>query len=181
MSADFVVAKRYAKALMLLSSTEEEHQSRLDILQAVESSFSSSNIFSLIENPLFGKDRQEQLIDTIFNSISKKDEELKKFVNLLIKERRLSLLPKILKVFEKLLDEKLNICRVKLTVIDQNKVSSKIEELLSDIQKQTGKNLKLTTLQDPSILGGAVIELEDTRIDLSVKSELNKIILHASR
>ncbi len=181
MSADFVVAKRYAKALMLLSSTEKEHQTRLETLQSIESCFSSSNIFSLIENPLFDKDKQEQLIDTVFNSISEKDDELKKFVNLLIKERRLSLLPKILRVFEKLLDEKLNICRVRLTVIDEKKVSSKIEELLADIQKQTGKNLKVTTLQDPSILGGAVIELEDTRIDLSVKQELNKIILHASR
>ena len=181
MSADFVVAKRYAKALMVLSSTDTEHQVRLQTLQSLVSCFVSTNIFSLIENPLFDRTKQEQLIESIFSSLENKDNELKKFINLLIQERRLLLLSRIVDVYEKLLDEKLNICRVRLTVIDENKVSSKIEELLSDIKKQTGKELKITTQQDPSILGGAVIELEDTRIDLSVKRELNKIILHASR
>lgn len=181
MSADFVIAKRYAKALLLLSSSDEEQQRRFETLNNLISVFKKSQIFQLIENPLFDKEKQTQLIEAVFSVANINDLELKKFLFILIEERRLSLLSKIISVFEKLLDEKLNICRVQLTVTDQNKISSKLEELLSDIEKKMKKNLKLTTKEDPSILGGAVIELEDTRIDLSVKRELNKIILHASR
>ena len=81
MSADFVIAKRYAKALMVLSSTDAEHQTRLQTLQSLVSCFVSTNIFSLIENPLFDKEKQEQLIESIFNSLENKDNELKKQVS----------------------------------------------------------------------------------------------------
>ena len=101
---------------------------------------------------------------------------------LLIDERREIFLSNIVNVFSKYLDEKLNICRVRITQASLSKdLEPMIKSLVEVIEKKKNKNLKIQQLQDPSILGGAVVEFDDFRLDISVKSELNKMISHAAR
>lgn len=52
------------------------------------------------------------------------------------------------------------------------------KELKKIFQKQTGKEIILSSEVDPDLLGGLVIEFDGKVIDLSVSEELNKLKTH---
>ena len=182
MSSDYVIAKRYAKALFSLTEDANIHQQRLDTLNRLVSLFSNPELSSVLQNPIITKKDKKELFDTVLKELSSSDTELKNFLFLLVDERREVFIPNIVNLFSRYLDEKLNICRVSITQVEAaSELDPMIKNLLEIIEKKKNKTLKIQQQVDPNILGGAVVEFEDFRLDISVKSELNKIISHAAR
>lgn len=103
--------------------------------------------------------------------------ELRKFIELLIKNGRIGDIVLILKSFEDQYYESRGIVRGKLTLPSApDATAQKLENGLKNlIEKKTGKTLLLTTEIDESLLGGFVLEVEDKLLDASVARQLDII------
>jgi F-type H+-transporting ATPase subunit delta len=101
-----------------------------------------------------------------------------RFLQLLIKNKRMYLLKDIVRSFNRLADQELN--RESLVVYSAEKISDshrgKIVEKLSNIFK---KNLNITYKVNPNILGGLLIQSAMITIDVSVKHQIDKFIKEA--
>jgi F-type H+-transporting ATPase subunit delta len=52
---------------------------------------------------------------------------------------------------------------------------SQVKEIHSKIKIQSGKNVELSQEIDTELMGGFVVKVEDTVIDLTVKNQLEKL------
>ena len=94
------------------------------------------------------------------------------FVRLLIEQDRIELIDQILSEYERLLDTHyLGVEYVEITTaipLDEEQ-KERISRRLSEI---TSKQIRLSTLTNPSILGGMIIRIGDRVIDGSVRNKL---------
>lgn len=97
-----------------------------------------------------------------------------KFLRILIINKNLDLLSSIAFCYNKLLEKENNIQTVTVITAGIAKLSdfNKIKEILSD---NLSKKVILTNKIDPTILGGAIFELDNTVIDTSILKTLNNI------
>lgn len=91
----------------------------------------------------------------------------KRFIRTLERRRQRKLLPAITRIVDDLVTERAGISRFRIstaTPLDEGAVRSVI-----------GDAATITTVRDPSLIGGAVIEHGDLRIDGSVRSKLSQL------
>lgn len=97
------------------------------------------------------------------------NEVVGQFLRLLIKNRNLSLLPKIKLMYQNYYNEQEGETDVTITALD-NAPKSAIEK----IKKQVGaKNINVETKIDKNILGGSIIRFGDYLVDNTLRTKLN--------
>jgi F-type H+-transporting ATPase subunit delta len=99
---------------------------------------------------------------------------LMQFIDYIGKKNRIDGLWEIGKAYEQILDERVGIIRVKITsAIELTK------EQLAEIQQQLegtyAKKILFDTKIDPAVIGGFVLQVEDTVIDASLKNKLERL------
>jgi F-type H+-transporting ATPase subunit delta len=96
-------------------------------------------------------------------------------VLLLLEQRdRIALLPDIARAYGDLVDRRAGIVDAKITTaveLDQQQRGVFVERL----EKSSGHKLKATFAVDPSLIGGAVIQLGDHQVDSSVRAQLHAL------
>lgn len=98
----------------------------------------------------------------------------KNFFSLLADKGRLALIPVIVADFKAMLDEAKGISRGLVTTaieLDNDKKS----EILSQLEKQTGRKLVLSYAVDTRILGGIVLKVGDIVYDASLRAQLDNL------
>ena len=96
------------------------------------------------------------------------------FLYLLVDSRREALLDVIPDVYRKVVDKKKGVIRAKIQAaipID----GERLENLRAGIKKLTGKIVEVEVVENPQILGGLVVEIENKMIDGSVLSRLRNL------
>ena len=167
------VANRYSKALF--AATLE--QNKLDIvagdLISVSSVIDQSKDFKkLIYSPLIPANKKTDIIRKIFDG--KVDRLTYNFLILLCRKKRIDFLSEIIDDF------KMRILEYKGVLIGQI-ISSKplSPEQVADIHKkitaQSGQEVQLSQEIDEDLIGGFIVKIKDTVIDLSVKNQLDKL------
>lgn len=96
---------------------------------------------------------------------------IEQFLKLLVRSRALAQLPRIIQAFETLSDERAGIARVKVT--SARKLPSTIHALL--LKSIGAKKLALEACEDPAVIGGIKIEIEDLIIDGTIATQLSKL------
>ncbi len=97
-------------------------------------------------------------------------ERLGRFVSFLEKTRTVSLLPRILKEFDKAWDSAHGILKTEI-VSARPMAKSQIEE----IKKNMGENVELDARTDPALLGGAKIRIGDLLVDATLKKRVDNL------
>lgn len=125
------------------------------------------NLF--LKNPIITNEKKKRVFsELLLNRVS--DVTLN-FINLLSSKNRESLLPEIIRQFNKLRDEKLGILDV--TARTAVKFTSAQElELVRQLGSVTKKKVRVKYLLDPSLIGGFTIQFDDTVWDASVQHQL---------
>jgi len=101
------------------------------------------------------------------------EEDLGKFVALMARNSRLEFVRPALSTFVRLYRREAGIIPVRLlTAAPSGDLDEKIRLLIG---KKTGCRVLLETRVDPSIEGGFVLEMDDTRLDASVRGQLERI------
>jgi len=125
------------------------------------------------ENPAVPADQKRKLLDVIVQRDGI-ERPVRNLVAVLIDNRRLQFLTRIIEQLEKELDARLGFTEAQISSARELGDSEK-RTLEAQIAKTTGKKVRASYGLDPSLLGGAVVRIGSTIYDGSVKGQLEKI------
>lgn len=164
---------RYAKALLrfaIESGVEDrvyrEVNTWLDCLGRLP------QLRQTLDNPVLPNDTKLELfVEAAGGDVS---DELKRFVRLVLRERREKYLQYMLLSYADLYRRQKNICMGRLTTV--HPVSEAVlERMRTVIAQQTHGTVELDTRTDARLEGGFVLEIDTYRLDASVANQVKKI------
>ena len=165
-------ATRYAKALLELAI----EQNKLDTVEANMSYLSQVNnevneFHTLVNSPVINADKKMSTFAAIFPSF---DVMTTSFLNLIIKNKRESMLPEIAKSFIKQLKAHKGITPI--TIVSASALNEATKAaILAKVQTSVSGTLEVTEEIDPTLIGGFIIQLDDKQIDTSIASQFNNL------
>lgn len=166
--------KNYAKALAEIAKDNvmsyEDIKHNLDTVILILQS--SSELQMTLENTAISNSAKIDIINEVFkNQINDK---IINFLKILVNKSKFNELPLIIDEFNKILDNVNNIKRVEvvsavqLTEDQKNKITEKLKNKLN-------KNIIAEWIEQPEIIGGLIIKIEDDVIDSSIKKKLENL------
>ncbi|MBF0378310.1 MAG: F0F1 ATP synthase subunit delta [Desulfamplus sp.] len=168
---NLAVARRYAKALMLIGKEDGQAEKYTDELESFVSLFNSSvELEKAITNPLFDRNDRRHVLAAV---LEKTDSSriIKSFMMLLFDKGRIGFLREICQFYKKLADELKGV--VHATLVSATQLSYEATEKIREgLAKRTGKDIILDVEQDPALIGGIITKIGDLVLDGSVKTQL---------
>lgn len=171
-----VIAKRYAKALLDFAVEEKcEDAVYAEILQLITTYREVPQLSAVLGNPLLP---QQQKTSVLNQAVSTKEPTavFQKFAALVVAHRRESFMLFIAHNFITLYRELKHISIGKLitAVPVSDKVAKRLEKMVED-NSQNSVDVILETTVDPDILGGFIFQIDDQRLDASVRQQFELI------
>ena len=165
------IAQRYALALFELAKDAKGLKAlEADVDLLGEALAASPDLGAMIAAPLIGREEQTRAMGAVAAKLG-----LSKLtantLALMASKRRLFVLPQLVAdLRDRIAAEK---GEVTADVTSATKLSAAQAKKLSDVLKaKVGKDVKLNTTVDESLIGGLIVKLGSTMIDTSVKSKL---------
>ena len=163
-------ARRYTTALFQIAEetkiTDKIKQDFLEIMRTIED---STDMKLFLSTPIINAEKKSRVISAIFKD--KINDLTIKFLQILCKKNRESILYDICVDFADLLNEERGIVEAKIKtaveITGQNK-----KNLTAKLKSYTGKEVNASFSVDPSIKGGFIAKIQDTIIDASIKRQL---------
>jgi F-type H+-transporting ATPase subunit delta len=93
---------------------------------------------------------------------------------LLLERGRIASLPAIARAYEEMCDEKLGRVRARVLSASPLDIASEAE-IRKAIERRTGKKVLMTTVVDPTLIGGVVTHVAGMVLDGSVASRLSNL------
>lgn len=167
-----IIAQKYSKALLEVAQESQQLEAVLAEVAAFDKVIQSTDLQAFLVDVAYSDDKKHQVIESLQNVSS---DIFKNFLEVLVKNQRMALLPLIIKEIRHQADNLFKISDVDVTsAIDLSDAQlSKLETTIKskfDLNEVTIKNTV-----DSSILGGVIINARGKIIDASIKSQLNKI------
>ena len=170
------VADRYAQSLFELARED-------NALETVESELDSflrlmdenADFRRLVESPAFTSDEQLRAIGAIVAE-TRPSELTGNFLKVVASDRRLFVLPGMVRRFRQLAAEHRGEVEVEVTSahpLDDGQRGALTEALGS----YAGKSITMHEKVDPAILGGLIVKIGSRQIDTSIRSKLNSLKL----
>lgn len=169
-----LISVRYARAL-LKASTEAKLEDKIyqEMQILAKSYIDVPELRFTIDNPMLSKKTKEKLLITASGNSS--NELTKKFIKLVLKEDRESMMQFIANSYITLYRRQKKLIRAKLSTATA--VTSATEQKLRKlVESQTNGTVEFETETDPQIIGGFILEYDTYRLDMSVKSKLASIL-----
>jgi F-type H+-transporting ATPase subunit delta len=166
-------ARRYAQAVLDMAKkagTLDQWKTELDTLNEM---FGNEQTVSALEDPKLTHASEAKIIDSVF-AAEKVSPVAMNFLRLLAERRRLSLLPRIVEVFQELYNKEKGILVAYVTTAIPLDEAHK-KRVADQITRTTGKTVVLQTRTDPSILGGIITQIGDELVDASVATRLSEL------
>ncbi|HZQ93760.1 MAG TPA: ATP synthase F1 subunit delta [Candidatus Sulfotelmatobacter sp.] len=133
----------------------------------------STELRRVWENPAVPADQKRKLLDVIVQRDGI-DRPVRNLIAVLIDQRRLPFLPRIVEQLEKELDSRMGFAEAQISSARELSDAEK-RTLEAQIAKVTGKKVRAQYGMDPSLLGGAVVRIGSTIYDGSVKGQLERM------
>jgi len=93
------------------------------------------------------------------------------FLFVLVDHRRIALLPEIIQIFERVVDERLGFAQAAVASA-AGLTPDQRSQLTAEFERLTGKRLRMRFTVDPSLIGGVVAHIGSTVYDGSVRGQL---------
>jgi F-type H+-transporting ATPase subunit delta len=169
------VASTYARAFAdVIFGAHLDAARALGGLRQIAALFSqSAELRRVWENPAVPADQKRKLLDAIVQR-NGTDRPVRNLIAVLIDQRRLPFLSRIVEQLEKELDARLGFTEAQISSARELGDTEK-RALENQIEKATRKKVRARYGLDPSLLGGAVVRIGSTIYDGSVKGQLEKI------
>jgi F-type H+-transporting ATPase subunit delta len=167
------VATRYSKALFAVALERKKIENVKEDLQLIQSLIESSKeLKNLMLNPLIPAKKRNSIIAALFEN--KVDPLTFDFLTLICEKKRTAFLYEI---GEKFSDRVLKHKGITPGIIRSAKElsSGQREQIEQKIKSLTGQDILFTEEIDHSLIGGFIVKVRDTVIDLSVRSQLEKL------
>ncbi|MGD8899171.1 MAG: ATP synthase F1 subunit delta [Desulfobacterales bacterium] len=171
---NLAVARRYAKALLLISKED----GRTDSYQKELSGFAElmekeETLNQAVTNPLYEASVRRKVLQTVIDKLDISG-TMKSFLLLLFDKGRISFIGPINDFYKKLADELNGIGRA--SVISATELSEQtVERIQAALSKKTNLDIVLQVEKDPELIGGIVTKIGDLVWDGSIKTQLSNL------
>lgn len=167
------VAMEYSQALFILACEEKKEKEYLDELKLTESLIlKDPEYMLLLSSPNVRREEKLSVLEAAFSDHL--SEHVMSFLLLLCEKGRITDLKLCVDDYERLYNERCKILVARVTSSVELTEGEK-EKIRLALQKKRGVTVELICNVDESILGGVVIETEDTVIDGSLKTKLRNV------
>lgn len=173
-SQEMLIARRYARALLSLADSKKKLTDLTSGISTLESLLTESVAFnSFLKNPLIKKSERIQAVLHIAKKV-KLNKNLQNFLGVLAQNKRLALLPVILKTLK--LEIAKHCGELSADIISASALSkTQVKAVKQALEKAVGRDVDVNTQIDKSIIGGLVIKVGSLQIDHSVKTRLSRL------
>lgn len=172
---DFVIAKRYASALLKLSKDAEHIE---DVRSGLESFLKiireSGRFFVWLTDEEISKAKKQQLVREIGGVVSLPPLVLK-FIEVLIAKGRIKYITLIVRVFNDMADDAEETKRGEIFVADKSSGDSVKGDFEKYLAKKLNKKIYLTVKEDRALIGGVMLKAAGCIWDASIKRRLDEI------
>jgi len=171
------ISARYANAfadVVTVAGSPLTPQQAISELRAFESVFASSiELRNALITPAVPVGRKRAVVARIADELGLA-RLTRNFLFVLVDHGRIALVSGILQDFEKTLDERLGFARAE--VISAREVTAPQREALSqELERLTGKRVRMRLRVDESLIGGVVARIGSTVYDGSVRGQLQSM------
>lgn len=179
MSQQLTIARPYAKAVFSDALDNQLLVQWSEVLAALTDIVNNTTVKRLIIDPSqTAKDLKDLFYNlaqsTLPSAVSALGERLENFIKLLVREKRLALLPDIALIFHQLLNEKKGI--IDAEIVSAYPMSEDHRESIQKaLEARFSSKVSLNFIKDDSLIGGAVIRAGNWVMDGSVKGKLAKL------
>ena len=165
-------AIRYSKAIFQIAEESNSLSNIKGDMDSIISAHESSEDFKkLINNTLINYSDKKEILSIV---ISKMNEKTNNLIDLLIANKRLSILYDIAHGFNDIYNQENNIARA--TVVTATPISDKIKnQVLKKIQTLSNKSFEIENIIDETIIGGFILRYENREYNASFSQRLNKL------
>jgi F-type H+-transporting ATPase subunit delta len=164
-------AKRYARAVFELATEEGQVEQWASRLETVRDLLSEPAVAAVLTNPTIPVGRRMGLISDAPHVL---DPQATNLARLLIESNRVNQVAGIADEFEALADAAAG--RVRATVTTAVELDdAERDKVAEQLSKRLGKEVRMTVVVDPKILGGLKLQYGDHLIDASVATKLQQL------
>lgn len=172
MSQNTTLARPYAKAAFEVANQAGDLAGWSAKLQTVASVVASENVAALLSRPSLSAEQQSAAVIEICGD--EIDQQVGRFIAILAENKRLSLIPEIVALFEVLKADQEK--RIDVEVISAYALDGEAENKLKEaLKKRLQREISLSSRVDQSLLGGLILRTDDMIIDGSLRGRLNKL------
>ena len=172
MAERITTARPYAKAIFALARTSNSLGATSTGLQRAATVVADPAVHDMLGSPHVTPAQLAELVTGVTGAGL--DEFGRNFVTLLAQNRRLGFLPEVAALFEQMKAEVENAVDVEVVAATQLTPDQE-SRYASALQKKLGRQVRLHTRVDGSLLGGAVLKAGDLVIDGSLKGRLERL------
>ncbi len=178
MSENNTVARPYAQAIFELARDRNSCIQWSQNLEFLALLVWDPQIRELLDNPRL---TERQLSELLLHICAERlDEYGKNFVLLLVKKRRLAVLPEIAELYEDMRRDAEGVVRGEL--VSAFEVSpEQQQQIAAALKTRLGRDVELECVIDETLIGGAVVRVGDLVIDGSAQGRLNRLANVLSR
>jgi len=171
MSDESTIARPYARGLFRHALETDKLAEWLLILETLSAILQDPKVVMIVKNPSISSSDKSIFIYSLFD---KKIVPLESFIQLLAQNKRLMVVPAILHQFSELkhdLEKSLPVVIKSFSAVSREQE----ERLKIALKNKFQREILLSSIVDPTLLGGAVIYAGDRVIDGSLVSQLQKL------
>ena len=168
-----IIAKRYAKGLFEAIGINRFEEIRKELESFLNILDTDKELKPFLENPFYTRYQKIEAMDSILNHTNY-SEEVKSFINLLVKKNRISILSYIIDEFVKIWEDKNNIFPVE--IYSPMKLDPELEKkVVEAVGKKLKGKISPKFFISEELIGGILIRYKSTYFDGSVNGTLNNL------
>jgi F-type H+-transporting ATPase subunit delta len=166
-----LVSTTYAQALYEVALELDRLDQIRDEFGFINETFKTHpEFYEVFRTPKINKEERKDIINNVFGD--KVSKEVMNFMKILIDNRRGAAVDGIYNEYVSMVDEKKGV--VKAVVESAVELTSEEQAALTEkLAKVTEREVKLTCVVKPAVIGGLIVRIGDKVIDGSVKSRLD--------
>jgi F-type H+-transporting ATPase subunit delta len=171
---NLAVARRYAKALLLISKEDGQTDSyQKELSGFAELMAKDQALNQAVTNPLYEASVRRKVLQTVIDKLSISG-TIKSFLLLLFDKGRIGFISPINDFYKKLADELNGIGRA--SVVSATDLSEDtVERIRAALSKKTNMDIILQVEKDPELIGGIITKIGDLVWDGSIKTQLSNL------
>lgn len=168
------LAGRYATAVFdLARGTNSVDALEKDLLSLRAMTEQSADFARLVRSPVFSRDEQAKALKALLEHMGA-SKITTQFMLLLTSKRRLFILSDIIRAFERIVARQRGEVQAQITSA-RALSDSETAELKAALKAKLGREPRLETKVDPTLLGGLVVKVGSRMIDSSLRTKLTGI------
>ena len=162
--------RRYAEALIGLARDPAAVERFRASLERLADAIGPASI-ALLRDPRVSLDHRREALTA---AVKDEPAEVRSLLVLLLERQRIELLPAVARYFGEIVDRRAGIEKAKISTPIEVPATDR-EEMVRRLERSSGRKIRATFVVDPTLLGGAKVQIGDHVIDTSLAAQLHEM------